>query len=344
MGIKQLSKLIKEKCPKAIVTRKISSYFNTKIAIDASLALYQFLIAVRSDGSALGHADATTSHLVGMFYRTIRLVEAGIVPVFVFDGKAPPLKAIELQRRDEKRQKAQQMLEAAKLEENLEEIDKQEKRKVKVDATHVEDCKRLFKHMGIPFVTASSESEAHCAFLCKKGSVGGVATEDMDALCFGTPILLRNLNAAQSKKLDIEEYRLNVILKELKISMESFIDMCILLGCDYCDTLKGIGYKGAYEMIKKHGSIEAIIENESVEIGDNFDYKSARLIFKELSDSGETENFQIMYDQIDKEGLIEFLVKEKGFEEGRVLGGLEKLMKSKQKGGQKRLDFFFQKI
>jgi len=344
MGIKQLSKLIKEKCPKAVITRKATFYRGTKVAIDASLALYQFLIAVRTEGSTLAYGDLTTSHIVGMFYRTIRMVENGIVPVYVFDGKAPAMKAVELQKRGERRAKAEQILVAARLAEDKEEIGRQEKRKVKVDETHVSDCKRLFKLMGIPFVTAESESEAHCAFLCKSGAVGAVATEDMDALCFGTPVLLRNMNASQAKKLDIDEYRLDGILRGLDMTMESFIDMCILLGCDYCDTVKGIGYKGAYELVKKHGTIEKIVENEKVEVGENFDYKAARRIFNELSSAGEAGQFEIMYDDIDKNGLIEFLVKEKGFDEARVTSGIEKLIKTRDKSSQRRLDSFFKRI
>ena len=36
------------------------------------------------------------SHLQGIFYRTIRMMEQGIKPVFVFDGKPPVLKAGEV--------------------------------------------------------------------------------------------------------------------------------------------------------------------------------------------------------------------------------------------------------
>lgn len=53
------------------------------------------------------------SHLMGMFYRTIRLVEQGIKPVYVFDGKAPDLKAGELAKRAERRDEAQKLLQVA---------------------------------------------------------------------------------------------------------------------------------------------------------------------------------------------------------------------------------------
>ena len=36
-------------------------------------------------------------------------------------------------------------------------------------------------------------------------------------------------------------YMVRVWLRRLNVSMDQFIDFCILCGCDYCDTLKGIG-------------------------------------------------------------------------------------------------------
>lgn len=88
MGITGLAKLIADIAPFAIKEGEIKNYFGRKIAIDASMVLYQFLIAVRSEGAQLTSVDGeTTSHLMGTFYRTIRLLENGIKPVYVFDGK-----------------------------------------------------------------------------------------------------------------------------------------------------------------------------------------------------------------------------------------------------------------
>jgi flap endonuclease-1 len=115
------------------------------------------------------------------------------------------------------------------------------------------------------------------------------------------------------------------------------------MGCDYCDTIKGIGYKRAYELIIKHGNIENIIENEKIEVPDNFNYKEARTIFMELSSVGELGNFEVMYEEIDRTGLIDFLVNEKGFDETRVVNGIEKMVKSSKKGKQVKIDSFFKK-
>ncbi|KAI5149202.1 flap endonuclease-1 [Enteropsectra breve] len=343
MGIKQLSKLIKEKTKTGLTIRKMGYYAGSAIAIDASMSIYQFLVAVRSDGANLGFGDATTSHLIGIFYRTIKFIEAGITPVYVFDGKAPANKIHELTKRAARREEAEKLLEEAIREGDTLTIEKMEKRKIKVDGTHIAEVKKLLTMMGVPVVDAFSEAEAHCAFLCREGCVKGVATEDMDALCFGTPLLLRNFNVSQSAKLEINEYNLQKILKEMEMDLNTFIDMCILLGCDYCETIKGVGPKKAFEYIKKHGSIEKILENENLAVPEKFNYQGAREIFQELPKMGNTEKFAIDYERIDKDGLVDFLCKEKSFNEQRVLNGVEKIMKARKTGSQMRLESFFKK-
>lgn len=72
------------------------------------------------------------SHLNGMFYRTIRMMENGIKPVYVFDGKPPELKSGELEKRGERRAEAQEQLTAAKARGDAIAVEKFERRLVKV--------------------------------------------------------------------------------------------------------------------------------------------------------------------------------------------------------------------
>merc|ERR1712134_22289 len=93
-----------------------------------------------------------------------------------------------------------------------------------------EQTKKLLRLMGIPVVEAPSEAEATCAALCRDGKVFASATEDADCLTFGTKTLIRNLMAAESQKKTILEVSLQVALEQLNVTMDQFIDFCILCG------------------------------------------------------------------------------------------------------------------
>lgn len=72
-----------------------------------------------------------------------------------------------------------------------EEVDRYSKRTVRMSTQHKEDCKELLQLMGVPVVEAPCEAEAQCAALARDGKVWAVASEDMDALTFRAPILVR---------------------------------------------------------------------------------------------------------------------------------------------------------
>lgn len=57
------------------------------------------------------------------------------------------------------------------------------------------------------------------------------------------------------------------VIKELEITPEQFIDVCILCGCDYCPKIGGIGPTRALALIKKHGSIEKVGGQEAGRLG-----------------------------------------------------------------------------
>merc|ERR1712080_66882 len=97
-------------------------------------------------------------------------------------------------------------LEKAKEVGDAEEMDKQNRRLVKVGKSHVEDCKKLLDLMGIPYIQAPCEAEAQCAELVKSGRVYAVGTEDMDALTFGSTVLLRHLTLSEARKMPIKEF------------------------------------------------------------------------------------------------------------------------------------------
>ena len=94
MGV-QISQII----PKKEIN--LSDLKGKTIAIDAYVTLYQFLTTIRQpDGTPLQDKNGnTTSHLSGLFYRNLNLLQEGIKPIYVFDGTPPELKQSEIEKR-----------------------------------------------------------------------------------------------------------------------------------------------------------------------------------------------------------------------------------------------------
>lgn len=93
-----------------------------------------------------------------------------------------------------------------------------------------------------------------------------------------------------------------------------------MLGCDYCDSIKGIGPQKAIKLIREHGSLEKIIshlkENPSSKhvVPENFPFQEARILFQQPSvlDAAEFESL-LKPSVVSQDELIAFLVTEKGF-------------------------------
>ncbi|KAI9491857.1 PIN domain-like protein [Zychaea mexicana] len=346
MGIHGLTKLISEHAPSAIKSNEIASYFGRKVAIDASMSIYQFMIAVRQqDGQMLTNdAGETTSHLMGMFYRTVRMVENGIKPVYVFDGRPPTLKSGELAKRKARKEEAQANLEEANEVGTSEEVARYTKRTVRVTQEHNDECKRLLKLMGIPYVEAPCEAEAQCAELAKEGLVYAAASEDMDTLTFGAPTLLRHLTFSEQRKMPIDEIHLDKTLEGLDMDTKQFTDLCILLGCDYVDSIKGVGPSRAFSLIKEHKAIEEALEHLPEKLRENVpdDWKfgDARELFLK-PDVRPAKTIELKWEAPDVESVVDFMVKEKGFSEDRIRKSCEKLTKNVKSATQSRMSDFF---
>eukprot|EP00919_Chromeraceae_sp_WS-2016_P058968 GHVR01140151.1.p1 GENE.GHVR01140151.1~~GHVR01140151.1.p1 ORF type:complete len:394 (+),score=101.13 GHVR01140151.1:57-1238(+) len=347
MGIKGLMKFISDHAPRAIKKVELGSYTGRKLAIDASMSLYQFMIAIR-EGE--GHANLTneqgetTSHIAGFVNRVIRFLEEGIKPVYVFDGSACQLKSGELLKRSNRRKKAEDDLEIAKEEGDDHDIKKFTARTVKVTRQHNDDIKQLLNLMGVPVVQAPGDAEATCAALARQGVVYATATDDADALTFGTPKQVRHMNLSEQKLRGnpILEVDLSILLNDLNLTQSQFIDMCILFGCDYCDTIKGVGPERAYKLMTECGSMEGVIKklSSAYPLPDNFNYKAVHELFTDppVAESSESD---LVCGDFDAEGLRAFLVDKHSFNPKRVETITEKLKKAKQKSSQTRLDNFF---
>merc|ERR1719401_2407780 len=147
--------------------------------------------------------------------------------------------------------------------------------------------------------------------------------------------------AAESQKKQILEVSLERALEQLNISMDQFIDFCILSGCDYCDTLKGVGPSTAIKMLIQHGSLEKVLEVLGPEkVPENFRYQAARDFFKEC-EAVDTSTTEFKFEEPDFDGLTKFLVETCSFSPERVARYVERLKNAKNRTKQRPLDSFF---
>lgn len=320
------------------------------IAIDASMCLYQFLVAVRqgaTQSNLSNEAGDVTSHIQGFLSRTVKLLESGIKPVYVFDGKPPELKRETLREREERKQEADGELAAAIESGDAEDIRKASHRTVRATPQMNADVQELLRLLGVPVVLAPCEAEASCAALCKAGKVFATATEDMDALTFGSPKMLKNLFDTESsrtaQKRPVFELTLSRILEQLDVSMETFIDFCILCGCDYCGTIRGVGPSTAFKLLKQHGSLEAAvatIDVNKVPPAEQWQVAEARALFSE-ADVVDPDLVELRWTMPDIASLKAFLIGRHNFNEARVIRVIERLKACRSAGTQSRLESFF---
>ncbi|CAG9333812.1 unnamed protein product [Blepharisma stoltei] len=348
MGIKQLMQLINDKAPGSVYKLPLSRFSGQIVVCDASIALYQFLISTQfSTKSGLGtltdHEGNPTAHLLGLLNRTLMLLENQIKPIWVFDGEPPNLKLQTISKRQLAKSEAEVLMKQAVEEQKQEDALKFRMRSVIISKNMANDAIKLLNLMGLPIAIAPGEAEAECAQLVKSGHASVVATEDMDSLVFGAPYLLRGFN---SKKQPLTEICYEEMLNGLGLSHAEFVDMCILLGCDYTEHIEGVGPVSAYKLIKNFERIEKVLEfikeNKKYKIPENFDYEGARELFLNPKvKNNEEVNFQ--WTGPDEVGLKEFLVQGKGFAQGRVDDAVLKLKKLRESPKQLVLEHFFGK-
>lgn len=251
--------------------------FNKKmIAIDASILLYQIIIAIRNSGADMINKQGDiTSHILGLFNKTINLLKMNIIPIYVFDGKPPEFKNKILSNRKEIKQKAfDKLIENSDLTYN--DKIKYFKRTVTITKKQINECIELLKLMGIPYIEAPEEADSQCAELVKCGIADGVLTEDMDIMTFGAFKIYRNLTSYKKENMVI---CLDKVLDKLKLNYEQFVELCILFGCDYNDRIKEIKSEEMYNIYITYKNIPdtlKYIQSKGIKIPNN-DY----IIYKE---------------------------------------------------------------
>lgn len=180
------------------------------------------------------------------------LMSYDIKVILVFDGQHLPAKALTEQRRRESRQQSQKRAKELLRLGRVEEARSQMRRGV--DVTH-EMALRLIqrcRERNVDCIVAPYEADAQMAWLNKAGIAEYIITEDSDLTLFGAEKVIFKLDLNGNGLLvEADKFHLAMGCSKERYHFEKFRRMCILSGCDYLDSLPGIGLAKACKFILK---------------------------------------------------------------------------------------------
>ncbi len=229
MGIKYLNSYLQRNCKSAINCVSLEQLSGKKIVVDTSIYMYKY----EADGLLLENMYLLISIL--RYYN--------IIPIFIFDGKAPAEKKELIQKRKEDRVIAEKEIKTLtnliqkdviknkeEKEEIINTIEELKKKATFISKAKIEQVKELMRVYGVTYFDAHGEADQLCAMLTITGKVWACLSEDMDMFVYGCPRVLRYFSLVQHS---VVIYEINEILSTLNMSQNEFRDICVLSGTDY---------------------------------------------------------------------------------------------------------------
>ena len=283
MGIKNLNKLLKSKCNRGIRNISIEKLRKKYIGIDTSIYLYKYTYM---------------GNMLECFLKQINhLLSYEITPIYFFDGKPSEEKMKLIEKRNSQYKKSLDKIEEMNKElKELEEIEnptneileqillkeeqirKKNRSTIRINKNELGELKKILKNLGIYYYECNGEADIYMKSFSQKKLLDYVITEDLDFLTHGCENILYNYNY-NSEKLKL--YNLNQILNDLGMNYKSFVDFCIMLGCDYSCKIPGFGPKTGYKLIKEYKSYFELKDKKEIKIPENFQYQESLKMFIE---------------------------------------------------------------
>jgi flap endonuclease-1 len=325
MGIKGLTSWIKKHAPDAIELLCVNDLKGKRVAIDTSTVIYRTVLALRySNIEMKNNKGELTSHLYGIFFKTIKFLENDMIPVYVFDGRSPESKQETLNERRKRKEEAQAAIDSGNLTED--EIRKLEQRTFFITQKMKHDLQTMLTLGGIPWIEADGEADPLLAYLNREGYVDGVIADDTDISVFGAPHQYKGfLDGMKSpNRKIIQHIQYHKILEKLGWNRDRYIKLALLLGSDHAPSLKGIGPISAHKLAVSKDNIETIAK-QKYSNGEIF--RLAHTYFKKLtfSDRIYMEIDTLKLGPVKTKALYTFLVDENQFESVKVINAIKKI-------------------
>ena len=281
MGISELLPLLKP----ALKEVRLSEFRGKRVGVDGNVWIFRGAYSCALDL----HLNVHTSSYIGYCCSLARmLLENGIHPVVVFDGYSLAAKDGTSHKRAEQRREATAELELQM--ENWRELQMRHEaqphnnqlqhevgaarartehaaqRTIKVTAQMVERVMSALRGLGVDVMRAPYEADAQLAYLAKRRSVAAVLTEDSDLVAHACPCVLLKLDrhAGTVQRLlweDVPTVSAGNGLSLKNFDQTMFLELCILVGCDYLESPKRLGLKTAIKLMAKFGEARRVIRH-----------------------------------------------------------------------------------
>lgn len=311
MGIEDINQILKERVPHAFTYIPLRSFQGYAIAIDAACWLFANKSGALKDAlqrttDAVGGVDQglIIAGLTDAVIRFLaRLMASNITPIWILDGETRPEKKAAQERRTSAKGKIKDKIETEKIRllslHPLERVsaDAEFRRlllnNIFVTKEEIMTISSIVASMGVPVIVAPHDAEALGSVLALEKKVAAVWTTDTDVYLFGIPIAIKGFAGYVGGEQQVEVVLPSLAIQGLGMSMAEFVDLCIILQCDFNVRMKGNGKAFALKIIEEHRSIEAGMSAYPTKPWDDLCHVRCRQIFTPFPSSIPTTSLRL---------------------------------------------------
>jgi len=286
MGISNLNPYLKKECPEAFKDIPYSYFKGKRIAVDSDNILRKLMSRAHKEVVNVTNVCAEEPDRKLILERwfghvrdeILKFLKYGITLIFVFDGAYIDEKSdTQLKRRAEKEKRVK---EATELKAKIMQLDELERtpqmitelrKKMHHLGTIKPDEKKLISdilsQIGFPVLYATGEGEKLCVMLAIEGKVSAVYSKDSDIVAMGCPLSLSEEagwvynSEAHKTELALKCTLFKPILQKLNMEYSTFLDLCIMSGCDFNSNIYRIGVSKSAKLLAEYKSIDNLPES-----------------------------------------------------------------------------------
>ncbi|KAJ6416803.1 hypothetical protein OIU84_002643 [Salix udensis] len=255
MGIQGLLPLLKS----IMVPIHVKELEGCSVAVDTYSWLHKGAL---SCSTQLCKGLPTSRHIEYCMHRVNLLRHYGVKPVLVFDGGLLPMKIEQENKRA--RTRKENLVRAIEHESNGNSAAAYEcyQKAVDISPSIAHELIQVLRKENVLYVVAPYEADAQMTFLSVSKQVDAVITEDSDLIPFGCHRIIFKMDKyGQGVEFQNSRLQQNKDISFVGFTNEMFLEMCIFSGCDYQQSLPGMGLKRAHALITKFKSYDKVIKH-----------------------------------------------------------------------------------